>query len=273
MGLTSNWIMKKTILILLLAASASCKEEAMQSPAPQIDADSLNLAPFYGHWLINDYFSPLKTGKYSGSLSASHLGITEIVFSPDFKDSVLFINQDLEASMEKIDMLSKDTVRLHLTDSPYDIIVLNQSDRMLEYQIDERYPKYTFYKAPDSLVEPTLPSSAFRKSLYALFDRTLYYETGDNRYPESRSKIKLDKEGNVRGIESYSHYEIVVNGDSDNIENASRIELSNEKTKDAYGLKLTEEGFDLYHIKLTTEEGEKPQYKPDKLFKSYTAWD
>lgn len=261
--------MKKVFLILPLFFTFSCDQKVSQGQALSDESSALQMDAFYGNWLIQDYFTPLKPTVYTGSLNAAGFGVTEIVFSPDFRDSVLFINQDLETSMEKIEMIAEDTVRLSLTDSPFNLIVYNKERHLLEYQIDERYPNYAFFKAPDSVVEKS-EISAFRKSLNSFFDGILYSETGDNRYPESRSKITLDKDGNTKGILDYTHFEIIVNGDLANIENADRIELSNEKVKDAYGLKLTEKGFDLYHLKLTTLPDEKPHYKLDKLFKSYT---
>jgi len=261
--------MMKALLLLLLFFTLSCDQKVSQSQTKTGEDLSLRLDPFYGNWLIQDYFAPLKSSSYTGPLNAAEFGVTEIVFSPDFKDSVLFINQDLEASMEKIEVISEDTIQLSFTDSPFNLIVYDKERGLLEYQIDERYPNYSFYKAPDSIVEKS-EASAFRKSLNSFFEGNLYSETGDNRYPESRSKVTLDKNGNTRGILEYTHYEIIVNGDLANIEDADRIELSNEKVKDAYGLKLTGKGFDLYHLKLTTLPDEKPNYKTDKLFKSYT---
>jgi hypothetical protein len=251
--------MKKLFFILFICSLVSCEQKVSQSQPKSLDSSA---SLFYGNWLLREYFDSLKPN-YQGSLSASQWGITELVFSPAFKDSVLFINEDLEISMEKIEIIADDTILLSLTDAPYNRIIYNERTKNLEYQIDERYPTYHFFKAPASLIELTPYPTAFRNKLNIFFADYEFVEI------PNKGTVYLHSGGYTRGLNEYTSYKITVNGDLDNIKDASRIEFSDEKKTDSYGFKLTEKGFDLYTLKLLTQPGEKPFYKTDKLFKRF----
>jgi hypothetical protein len=253
--------MNKLSLIFAFLLLASCEQKISQS---QINSENSN--SLYGNWLVKEYFDTINQPNYSGSLSSSDLGITEIVFSPSFEDSALIINEDLEMSMEKIEFLSKDSILLNLTDPPYNLIIYNNETQTLNYQIDERYKPYHFIKAPDSLVEHSSYPTAFRNSLNEWLSRNFFSHGLENHPP-----LFLDRHGKVTGFNDYTSYKIIVNGDQQNIEDADRIEFSDGTYTDAYGLKLKSNGFDLYTLKLVSSPNEKPIYKTDSLFKSYTV--
>jgi hypothetical protein len=251
--------MKKLPLILAFLSLTSCEQKISKLNLQETNENNL-----YGNWLVKEYFDTISRPNYSGSLSSSYLGITEIVFSPTFEDSALVINEDLESSMEKIELLSKDTILLSLTDPPYNKIIFNSQSQTLDYQIDERYGVYHFIKAPDSLVERTSYPTAFRKSLNSWLGKNSFSEALTINAP-----VYFDPNGNVKGLNQYKTYRIIVNGDHHNIEDADRIEFSDGTYTDAYGLKMKSNGFDLYTLKLVSNSNEKTIYKTDSLYKSY----
>lgn len=258
--------MKRPYFILILLTTLSCDQKISQSHGKLSHSKPHSIDHLYGNWLNKEYFDSINDPAYEGSLDASYLGLTEIIISPELMDSVLLLNQDLEGWMEKMEIVSEDSLLLNLTDEPFNYIVYNPATQMLEYRIDERYPTYHFYKAPDSLKEG---EQAFIKSVNAALSRYVYWDAGDNRYPESRGKIRLDTDGRVFGLEDYKTYRIYVNGTSGDIQGASRIAFSDGTRVDIYGIKLTPLGFDLYTLQPFTNSSESLRSGSGSLYKSF----
>jgi len=248
-------LIKNTFLFtaaVLTLAMISCKDAKKDHSETEINS-------FSGTWIAKDFVDDIIV---NNAIKTIENGVTEIVVPENVKDSILFLNEDLE-SAKYLATIQNDTLVNHLYETKTQKAVI-QNGNLILLPLDERYDSQEYIKADASLLKKA--KDANLSVLRILINKTL----ADNVYLNNSSKeIKFTEDGKVSGIANFKNYYISINGDGANVENSTAITFTTaDGSSKNLGIEFQKNKTELYDLVLLTKPDEKPFYKKGKLLYS-----
>lgn len=248
--------------IISLLLSVSCEKQPKSTSKTAVKADKKrNLSSvFLGNWVSRDYLVNLKSGRTSKSLDYYNY-CTELVFRPDFGDSLLMKNEDLETQKIAFKVISIDSIKAkEFNRDSNTVIIYNIQQQCLQFSDKENNKTYTFQKV-DSLKYGK--EDCFRKMLNECTLAGTYRLLVGGKMVGN--KINLANDGNITGWDKFTHYYQFVNGDRANSDD-NVIEFSKGKTTaETLAWVIKENNLQLYTTTSPEKKGEKPSFKKQIL--------
>ncbi|MCV9928013.1 hypothetical protein OIU83_10140 [Flavobacterium sp. LS1R49] len=241
-----------TIVLLTLTAT-SCKDSKKETEKEQSNA-------FAGIWIAKDFIDNIII---DNGIKTVNNGVTEIIIPENVKDSIIFINEDLEKD-KHFASFKNDTLVNHLHETKTQKAVI-QNGNLILLPLDERYHSQEYIKADSSLIKKAKDLNV--SVLRVLINKTL----SDNTYStkSSKTEIKFTEDGKVEGLANFKSYYISINGDSADTQGITAINFTTlDGSNKNLGIEFQKDKVELYDLVLLTKSDEKPSYRKGKLLYS-----
>lgn len=244
-------IVNSAIMTVLIFTMTSCRDSKKE-----IKAEKSNI--FVGTWVAKQFIDNLIT---DNGIETTKYGVTEIIVPENEKDSITFLNEDLEKG-KYLATIKNDTLI-----SLYEKAIIKNGNLIL-IPLDKFYHSQEYIKVDSSTVKKA--KEANLSSLRILINRTL----SGKKYLTNNSKteIKFTEDGKVKGLANFKNYHININGDEANAEDITTITfMTLDDSNKNLGIKFYKDKVELYDLILLTKSGEKPYFKKGKLLYALTA--
>ncbi|MBF7092053.1 hypothetical protein IUY40_10930 [Flavobacterium sp. ALJ2] len=244
-----NILYSSSILFLVLTAT-SCKETKKETEKVQHNT-------FEGSWIAKDFIDNIIIDK---GIKTIQNGVTEIIVPENLKDSITFINEDLEKNTY-LASFKNDTLVSHLYETKTQKAVI-QDGNLILLPLDKRYHSQEYVKVDSSLVKKAKETNV--TVLRFLINKAL----SDNFYStkSSKTKITFTEDGKVDGLANFKSYYISINGDSANTRGITAISFTTvEGSTQKLGIEFQQDKVELFDLVLLTSSDEKPSYRKGKL--------
>lgn len=195
-------------------------------------------------------------------------GVTEIIIPQNLKDSITFLNEDLEKGKYAA-TIKNDTLVNHLGASKTQEAVI-RSGKLILLPLDERYKEQKYIKVNNTLTDAAKKAGVSVVRILINQNKLFAHHTFSK--PGSTNSDITFSGGKVTGLENFESYYISINGDDANVEEITSINFKSKdgKTK-KMGIMFYDDKIELYDAILTTNPDEKPYYKKGKLLYSLNA--
>lgn len=244
-----------TIAILILTV-ISCKESKKESKT-----ESLN--SFTGIWVAKNFMDTVIINR---GIKTVDNGVTELIVPQNLKDSIIFLNEDLERDKYPA-TIKNDTLISHFDKKNTQKAVIRNGNLIL-LPLDERYHEQEYIKADSSLIRKAQEANV--SVVRVLINKVLT----DHLYATKSSKniIMFTQDGKVQGLDNLKNYHININGDEAHADDITSITFTTTNGSNKYlGIEFQKDRIDLYNLVLLTKSDEKPFYKKGNLLYSLTA--
>ncbi|KFF19355.1 hypothetical protein [Flavobacterium hydatis] len=246
------------VLGISLLTIVSCKDHKKEVKAAQNEA-------FTGTWVARQFIDSLIT---NNGIKTNSNGVTEIIIPQNLKDSITFLNEDLEKGKYAA-TIKNDTLVNHIGESKTQEAVL-RSGKLILLPLDERYQEQKYIKVNNTLTDAAKKAGVSVVRILINQNKLFAHHTFSK--PGSTNSDITFSGGKVSGLENFESYYININGDEANVEEITSIDF---KTKDGnskkMGIQFYDDKIELYDAILTTKPDEKPYYKKGKLLYSLNA--
>lgn len=239
--------------VLLTSAFLSCKNSKGETKKESSDA-------FAGIWIAKEFADNIITGN---GIKTVDNGVTEIIVPSNIKDSIVFLNEDLERDKHKAAII-KDTLINYLYEGVTQKAFLKNGSLIL-LPLDNRYQTQEYKKGDSSLIKKAKEAnvSVVRILINRVLSVNTYFEKS------LKSEIKFDEDGKVNGLPDFKSYYISINGDGAFAEDVTVITFKTLKgSEKSLGIEFGKDKVELYDLKLITQPDEKPAYQKGKLLYS-----
>lgn len=242
-----------TSIAFLILTATSCKDSKKETEKEQPNT-------FAGTWIAKNFIDDIII---DNGIKTINNGVTEIIVPENLKDSITFINEDLEKS-KHLASFKNDTLVNHLYETKTQKAVI-QDGNLILLPLDERYHSQEYVKADSSLVKKAKETNV--TVLRLLINKTL----SENTYSikSSKTEIKFTEDGKVSGLSNFKDYYISINGDSADTRGITAIHFTTVDGSDKkFGIEFQKDKIELYDLVLLTKSDEKPSYRKGKLLYS-----
>ncbi|KIA97812.1 hypothetical protein [Flavobacterium sp. KMS] len=235
---------------VLTLSTLSCKDSNKASGSEQSN-------PFAGTWVAKDFIDNIIE---DNGIETVDNGVTEIIIPETLKDSITFLNEDLERGKYTA-TIKNDTLVNHLYETKTQKAVL-QNGNLVLLPLDERYEAQEYVKADSTLVKKAKEANV--SVVRILINKLLSGNTYSNK--SSTTEIKFTEDGKVSGLANFKNYYISINGDDANTQGITSINFTTtDGTYKKMGIEFLKNKIELYDVVLLTKPDEKPSFKKGKL--------
>lgn len=209
--LQKNFFYRICVIFFLISLCA-CEENGAQQPRMYV-RENVDNRELSGHWWCSDFLDMVSLRRSVRSVGTRPVFI-EMVFKPEYKDSVLLIT-GYENIVAHYETIGKDSLALKdlLPGKILLIVPVPGTDELLVTDSapgspTEKPQAWTFTKAPDNVT----PDKYDGKSvIYSAINKSLI--AGEYTIPNNpNSKISFNENGTVSGWDAYSRYSICKGG-------------------------------------------------------------
>ncbi|MCP2026286.1 hypothetical protein L1276_001430 [Flavobacterium sp. HSC-32F16] len=245
----------QTFFSIISAASLSITIISCKNSKKEIKPSLPN--NFTGHWIAKDFVDDII---FENKIKTINNGDTEIIIPSNLKDSVTFINDDLELNKYPAAIIN-DTLVNYLSKNDTQKARIKNGN-LIMFPLDERYRDQEFVKADSALIKKA--KEANLAVLHILINKVL----SNKKYlsKSSKNEIVFTEDGKVQGLANFKTYYITINGDGANIQDMTAIRFTTVNGSDVnLGILFQKNKIELYDLKLLTRPDEKAYYKKGKL--------
>lgn len=210
--MTFNQIFHKVFVIFILLILSACEDNGAKQPRMYVP-DNVDKNLIWGHWWCTDFLDMVSMRNSVRSVNTRPIFI-EMVFKPEYKDSVLLVTgyENIVAHYEKIGSdslalkgLLPGKILLILTMPGTNTLLVTDS---APGNTNEKPQAWTFTKAPDAI---TPEKNDGISVIYSVINKKLIageYKIAD----DPNSKIIFNENGKVSGWADYTNYSICKGG-------------------------------------------------------------
>lgn len=238
---------------LLILTITSCKDSNKESKT-----ESSNL--FAGTWIAKNFINNIITNR---GIKTVDNGVTELIVKQNLKDSITFLNEDLERDKYPA-TIANDTLTSHFDTKNTQKAVIRNGNLIL-LPLDERYHEQEYIKADSTIIKKAQKAkvSVVRILINQLLSKNLYFNTS------VKNNVTFTEDGKVQGLANFTNYYISINGDSAHAEDITAITFTTvDGSNKNLGIQFQKDKIELYELILLTKSDEKPFYKKGKLLYS-----
>lgn len=242
-----------TSIAFLILTATSCNESKKETEKEQPNT-------FAGTWIAKNFIDDIII---DNGIKTNNNGVTEIIVPENLKDSITFINEDLEKS-KHLASFKNDTLVNHMYETKTQKAVI-QDGNLILLPLDERYHSQEYVKVDSSLVKKAKETNV--TVLRLLINKILSENTYSTK--SSKTEIKFTEDGKVDGLSNFKDYYISINGDSADTRGITAIRFTTAEGSDKkLGIEFQKDKVELYDLVLLTKSDEKPSYRKGKLLYS-----